>query len=99
MKVPNGIFETRISNRHTTLQALEVLYTEQIFILILNKIYRRIPPVVILLPVTTVQEQEEFSFISEYCKGILITERSCKPLCVLWHLKASEILNTDDLWF
>ena len=35
------------------------------------------------LPVTIVQKQEELSFFSDYCRGILITERSCMLICML----------------
>ena len=74
--VPCGIFETQISVtfllkiwllmlcnqlRHTTSQDLEVLYTEQIFIDILNTLYKQIYPVVYFLPVMMVQKQEELS--------------------------------------
>ena len=48
--------------RHTTSQDLEVLYTEEISILILNKLYKQIPPVAHFLPVTIVQKQEKLSF-------------------------------------
>ena len=44
-----------------------------------NKIYtcKQIPPVVHFLPVTIIKKQEELSkVISEYCRDILITERS-----------------------
>ena len=74
--VPCGIFETRISAnfllklwlnmlcnqfRHTTSHDLEVLYTEYIFIDILNILYEQIHPVVYFLPVTIVQKQEKLS--------------------------------------
>ena len=69
--IPCGIYETRISAefllniwlhmffnqfRHTTSQDLEALYTEKIFILILNTLYKQIYPVVHFLPVTIVQK-------------------------------------------
>ena len=71
--VPCGIFETRISAnfllkfwlhmlcnqfRHKTSQDLEDLYTDLIFIEILNILYKQIHPVVYFLPVTIVQKQE-----------------------------------------
>ena len=74
--VPRGIFETRISAifllknlldvlcnqfRHTTSHDLKVLYTEQIFIDILNILYKQNHPVVYFLPVTMVQKQEKLS--------------------------------------
>ena len=74
--VPFGIFETRISAnfllknwlhmlcnqfRHTTSHDLKVLYTELMFIDILNILYEQIYPVVYFLPVTIVQKQEKLS--------------------------------------
>ena len=47
--------------RHTSSQDLDVLYTEKIFIDILNTLYKQIYPVVHFLPVTMVQKQEELS--------------------------------------
>ena len=46
---------------HTALQDLEVLYTELIYIDILNILYKQIHPVVYFLPVTIVQKQEKLS--------------------------------------
>ena len=60
--------------RHTTSQDLKVLYTELIFIDMLNTLYIQIYPVVYFLQVTIVQKQE---FISEYHRGLFITERTC----------------------
>ena len=45
--------------RHTALHNLKVLYTEKIFIDILNILYKQIHPVVYSLPVTIVQKQEK----------------------------------------
>ena len=74
--VPCGIFETRISAkfllkiwlhmlcnqfRHATSYDLKVLYAKQIFIDILNILYKQIHPVVYFLPVTIVQKQEKLS--------------------------------------
>ena len=47
--------------RHTTSHDLKVLYTEQIFIDILNILYKQIHPVVYILPMTIVQKQEKLS--------------------------------------
>ena len=47
--------------RHTTSYDLEVLYTEQILIDILNILYKQIHPVVYFLSVTIVQKQEKLS--------------------------------------
>ena len=47
--------------RHTTSHDLKVLYTEQIFIDILNILYKQNNPVVYFLPVTIVQKQEKLS--------------------------------------
>ena len=49
--------------RHTASQTLEVLYTEQILIDILNTFYKQIHPVGHFLTVTIVQKQEELSII------------------------------------
>ena len=73
---PCGIFETQISAkfllkiwlrmlcnqfRHATSHDLKVLHAKQIFIDILNILYKQIHPVVYLLPVTIVQNQEKLS--------------------------------------
>ena len=73
---PCGIFETQISAkfllkiwlpmlcnqfRHATSHDLKVLHAKQIFIDILNILYKQIHPVVYLLPVTLVQNQEKLS--------------------------------------
>ena len=47
--------------RHTTSHDLEVLYTELIFIDILNIQYEQLHPVVYFLPLTIVQKQEKLS--------------------------------------
>ena len=74
--VPCGIFETRISAkcllniwshmlcnqyRHTESQDLKGLYTEKIYIDILNTLYKQIHLVGHFLPVKMVEKQEKFS--------------------------------------
>ena len=73
--VPCGIFDTRISanfllkiwlhmlcnqSRHTPSHDLKVLCAKQIFIDILNILYKQIHPVVYFLPVTIVQKQATY---------------------------------------
>ena len=47
--------------RHTTSHNLKVLYAKQIFIDILNILYKQIHLVLYFLPVTIVQKQEKLS--------------------------------------